>query len=165
MDVRAPFVRSPYNYDMMEASIASGLHCFDPSLTVQDQKDEVDINTIVERFKITGLPPEDVRAPTSGDFTDVVDFRGAMDAIVSARESFQRMLGPVRERFGNDPARFVDFCSDPRNRAEMLKLGLLDPGKVRKDAPPVARTASRDRSGDGRVPTPPEVVKTPPGSV
>lgn len=151
--LRLPFVRSAFNYDMMEASIASGLTCLDPSLAVQDQRDEVDINTIVERFRITGLPPEDVRAPTSGDFTDVVDFRGAMDAIVAARESFQRMLAPVRERFDNDPARFVDFCSDAKNRAEMLKMGLLDPDKVRKPAPAVPRAAV-GRAGDGALPPP-----------
>ncbi|AXH74282.1 MAG: internal scaffolding protein [Microviridae sp.] len=124
-----PFVRSAYNYDMDEASDASGLHCADPSLAVQSAAEEVDINTIVRRFGLTGQLPEDVRAPTYGDFTGIGNYHQAMNAIALANESFEEMPADVRARFGNDPSAFVDFCSDEKNRDEMEKLGLLVPAR------------------------------------
>lgn len=125
-----PFVRTPYNYNMMEASNASGLRCEDPSLAVQDQRDEVDINTIVKRFGLTGKLPEDIRAPTYGDFTGITDYQSALNAVIAADEAFMAMPADVRARFGNDPAAFVDFCSDAKNAEEAAKLGLLSPEVV-----------------------------------
>lgn len=128
--VFSPFVRNPYNYDVDEVSRETGLRCEDASLAVQDQKDEVDINTIVKRFGLTGKLPDDVRAPTYGDFTDVVDYQSALNAVIAADQAFMEMPAEVRARFNNDPARFVDFCSDAANADEMAKLGLLSPEAV-----------------------------------
>lgn len=120
-----PFVRSAYNYDQDEASDEAGLVCLDASRTKQSFRDEADINTIVRRFHLTGELPVGVRMPEYGDFEDVVDFQSAMNAIAVARESFDAMPAAVRERFHNDPAEFVAFCSDEANRAEAEKLGLV----------------------------------------
>lgn len=122
----APFVRSPYNYDTMAASNKSGLLCRDESLAVQDQKDEVDINTIVRRFGLTGQLPEDVRAPQYGDFIGITSYHDAMNSIAAAHESFEAMPAEVRSRFNNDPGQFVDFCLDPANKADLTKLGLVE---------------------------------------
>lgn len=131
-DVRAafaipPFIRSQYNYDMNEASDESGLACTDLSLAKQSFAEEVDINTIVRRFGLSGELPSDVRMPTFGDFSDVVDFHSAMNAVARARESFDAMPADVRFRFDNDPQKFVSFCSDDKNREEVEKLGLVSP--------------------------------------
>lgn len=140
--MHAPFVRSPYNYDVDQASDESGLKCGDVSLAVQDQRDEVDINTIVRRFGLTGQLPDNVSAPTYGDFTGVHDYHSAMNAVAKANEAFEEMPAEVRARFQNDPAAFVAFCSDDKNREEAVKLGLV----FAKEAPvgvtpqPVAET-------------------------
>lgn len=126
------FVRSGNNYDMFAASDESALGDCGPGATKQSFKDECDINTIVERFGLTGQLPENVRMPVSGDFTDVVDFRGAMDSIVASREAFQAMPADVRKRFNNNPADFVDFCLDESNLAEARKLGLVLPEEVKQ---------------------------------
>lgn len=131
------FVRSPYNYDRNAASRASGVECLDESLAIQSAKEECDINTIVRRFGVTGQLPQDVRRPTYGDFTEVVDFRQAQDALIAARESFMAMPAEVRKRFHNDAAEFVDFCSDEKNLDEMRKLGLAVPKVVKVDSPPM----------------------------
>nr|QJB20280.1 MAG: internal scaffolding protein [Microvirus sp.] len=121
-----PFIRSPYNYDRDSASSESGLLCEDVSLTVQSERDDCDINVIMERFG-HGVPlPESLRVPTYGDFTGVSDYRSALDLISEADESFMQLPADVRSRFQNDPARFVDFCSDPSNLDELRKLGLAD---------------------------------------
>lgn len=120
-----PFVRSPYNYDVMAASDECALACLDESLAVQAERDECDINTIVRRFGLTGELPSGVAAPTYGDFTGVRDFKSAVDAVRSASESFMEMPPEIRSRFDNDPQKFVEFCSDDKNRAEAVKLGLV----------------------------------------
>lgn len=127
MMMGAPFVRSPYNYDVAKASDESALLCEDESLAVQSAKDEVDINTIVKRFGLTGQLPDAVAAPTYGDFVGVKDYHSAMNAVAKANEAFEEMPAEVRARFGNDPGAFVDFCSDEKNRAEAEKLGLVVP--------------------------------------
>lgn len=125
--MREPFVRSAYNYDRDLASDESGLRCEDVSLAKQSFAEECDINTIVRRFGVTGELPTNVRMPTYGDFSTVVDFQSAMNAIASANESFDAMPAEVRSRFHNDAGEFVDFCSREENRAEAIKLGLVLP--------------------------------------
>lgn len=99
------------------------------SLTVQSQKDEADINTIVRRFGVTGLVPNSVRVPTFGDFTGVSDYRTALDSIKKANDSFMLMDAEVRKRFDHDPQKFVAFCSDSKNLDEMRAMGLAVPKK------------------------------------
>lgn len=119
------FVRSPFNYDVEAASDEAGLECLDDPLTIQDAKEETDINVIVRRFGLTGTMPQNLRLPTYGDFTDVDDYHSAANAIALANESFEKIPAEVRARFNNSPGEFVDFCSNPANREEMLRLGLL----------------------------------------
>jgi len=156
MKASVPFVRSPFNYDRDSVSESSGLRCDDVSLTKQSFAEEVDINNIVRRFGLTGELPVGVRMPTYADFTGVSDFQSALNAIVSARESFETMPAHVRAEFHNDPARFVDFCSDPGNRDRAIKLGLIVP----PPAPPGPSAAPAGVPG-----TPPATpVPTPPSS-
>lgn len=120
------FVRTPYNYDTELASETTGLECLDPSMTQQQFKEECDINTIVERFGITGQLPSNVRMPLYGDFTDAIDdYQTALHVIKQAEESFLAMPAKVRERFGHEPQAFLEFVNDPRNRDEAEKLGLV----------------------------------------
>lgn len=119
------FVRSAYNYDRDAASLESGLLCEDVSRTRQEFAEECDINTIVRRFGITGEVPTNVRMPMHGDFQELVTFQQAMNALVEAQKAFAAMPADVRSRFGNDPGVFVDFCSDPKNLDEAIKLGMV----------------------------------------
>lgn len=121
-----PFLRTAYNYDMNTAGDESALKCADKTLARQEFKEETDINTLVERFHVTGELPQNVRMPTYGDFTGVFDFQTAMNAIRSAQESFDQMPANVRARFHNDTQEFLEFCSDPENKEEAIKLGLVD---------------------------------------
>jgi phage internal scaffolding protein len=119
------FLRTPYNYDTMEASNASGLECLEPTLAQQHARDECDINTIVRRFGLTGELPNNVRVPRYGDFTGVSDYQTAMNMVMEANAAFMQLPAEVRSRFNNDPGALVDFISDDSNRAEAEKLGLV----------------------------------------
>ena len=135
------FIRTPYNYDTDKASEETGLKCEDGSKTQQNQREEADINTIVKRFGLTGQLPENVRAPQYGDFTEVIDYHTALNAVRAAEESFMEMPAEIRSRFNNDPGAFVDFCSNDKNRKEAEELGLVLP-KVTETAPATAGTDS-----------------------
>lgn len=122
------FLRTPYNYDVRAASLECAVDCsYDDDLAKQEFKDETDINTILKRFNVTGQLPTGVRMPTYGDFTGVSDFREALHAIQEAEDSFMAMPAHIRKRFDNDPAQFVDFCSQPENADEARKFGLSVP--------------------------------------
>ena len=141
--VVAPFVRSPYNYDMSAVSDETGLCCEDESLAIQSAKEDADINTIVRRFGLTGELPSDLAMPQSGDFVGIGDFHSAMNLVREAQEQFLRVPAEVRARFNNDPARFMAFVEDDSNRDEARKLGSLrDP--VVPPEPMAVRVVSSD---------------------
>ena len=137
--MKPTFIRTAYNYDMNKAGDESALHCKDPTLTKQSFAEEVDINTIVKRFALTGELPKDVRMPQYGDFTNAFDFQTAMNAIRQAQESFMAMPAHVRSRFDNNPQKFVEFCSDEKNAEEAAKLGLVQPEAADRRAKERAR--------------------------
>ena len=93
------FLRSPYNYDMDDVSLETGLACEDESLAVQSAAEESDINTIVRRFGLTGELPGDVDMPQSGDYSGVGDFHSAMNVVRQAQEEFLRVPADIRARF------------------------------------------------------------------
>lgn len=131
------FFRSGYNYDRDVVSLETGLECKDVSLAKQSFAEEVDINTIIRRFGLSGELPVNVRMPLNVDFEGVFDFQSAMNVIVDARQSFDSMPAQVRSRFSNDPAKFVDFCSNPENLEEARKLGLAPREPVAPAVAPV----------------------------
>ena len=120
------FLRTPYNYDRDKASNESALHCKDQSLTKQSFAEDADINTIVRRFGLTGQLPDNVRVPQYGDFTEVFDFHTAMNAVRTAQESFMALPPNIRARFHNDPQELLEFCEDPENRPEAIRIGLVE---------------------------------------
>lgn len=122
-----PFLRTPYNYDTNQAGDECGLACKDKSLAQQHMAEETDINFIVKRYTQTGELPNRAMPPLRGDFEGITSYQDALDLMVAARESFQAMPAEVRSRFDNDPAQFVDFCSNEANRDDLRKWGLYSP--------------------------------------
>ena len=131
-------VRNALNYDRSKASLQDALGGFEPTMAHQQFKEECDINTIARNFGITGQLPQNVRMPTYGDFSDVDDYQSALNAARRASQSFMAMPAAVRERFSNDPQRFLAFCSDDANLAEAKALGLVrtDPVSAQVAPPP-----------------------------
>lgn len=114
------------------------------SMAIQSAKEECDINTIVKRFGITGVPANVALPPALTDFQDAFDFQSSLDRLNEATRSFMSMTADTRARFLNDPHRFVAFCSERDhngqlvNRDEMVKYGLALP-KVEPVIPPPVR--------------------------
>lgn len=118
---------------------------FPPDSDVTDQsfKEECDINTIMQRYQSTGELP--VLNGQQGQWLDVtgMDFQRHMDFIIDAQNLFDQLPSAVRDRFGNDPAAFLDFTSRDENAVEIAKMGLLTEDATErllrpKPVPPVA---------------------------
>lgn len=118
------FIRTPYNYDTDKVTADLGTVCEKETRTQQQYKDEVDINTIVERFGVTGELPPPMNFPTEQDFEETFDFQTAMNTIVQAQTSFMTLPAKARARFNNSPQQFMEFIHDPDNIDEAIKLGI-----------------------------------------
>lgn len=118
--------------------------------TKQSFKDECDINVIMGRYLRTGMI--DHLAQTAPRYADVeaLDFQGAMDIVVAARDRFAQLPSELRDRFSNDPGRLLAFIQNPANIEEARKLGLLAP-----EAPP------QPQAGTSVPPSLPEPPKAP----
>jgi len=122
---KLPFLRTPYNYDADKVSDETGLSCPEPTLAQQNFKDETDINYIVRQFGLTGELPGKPLSPQYGDFTGVLDYHSAVNAVLAAQDDFMELPAQMRSRFNNDPAQLIDFLSKDENRDEAIKLGLV----------------------------------------
>lgn len=95
------------------------------SMTDAQYKDECDINFILKSFAVG-----DTRAvrPTgiTGDFSKVGDFSECLEIVNKAKDEFAALPSSLRDRFGNDPRAYVDFCLDPANVDECIRLGLRE---------------------------------------
>lgn len=121
------FLRTPYNYDMNKASEESGLYCPEPTKAQQQFAEEVDINTIVERFGLTGELPQNLRVPIQAEFVETMDYQTSLNKLIEADEAFMAMPAKIRAEFQNDSGKFVDFVSDPANVEKCREWGLAMP--------------------------------------
>lgn len=105
-------------------SMLNGFYSEQVSRTKQSFKDEVDINTIVKRFGITGQMPVPSRLPTYDDFTGIEDYQSALNALLDAAAAFDDLSADIRRKFDNDPQQFLEYVNNPDNRESLYDLGL-----------------------------------------
>jgi len=96
------------------------------SRTKQAHMAECDVNNIVRKAAKNGFFPPPPVDPRYGDFTEAVDYQEAMNIVLQAKSQFDSLSADVRRRFANDPALFLEFCNDPKNAEEMVKMGLAE---------------------------------------
>ena len=106
--------------------------CFEePSLTEQCHKDDCDINKIIDRFNRTGdisvLSTMQVKQGFYADVTGAASsFMELQAKVAEGKSIFESLPSEIRSKFGNNAAVFWDFVSDPANKEECIKLGLLE---------------------------------------
>ena len=99
------------------------------------------INAIMAKFRTTGFIAEPNGEQHYGDFSGAVEYHESCDKILEAQHAFARMPSNLRNQFGNDPGRMLDFVHDPTNLAEAQKLGLLPKAAAAAAPPEVEPTA------------------------
>lgn len=108
-----------------------------PSMTVESEAEECDINFILNRFLKTGYAPE-MRPGVFGDATEVpASYHDAMTLVARATEQFMTVPPHIREKFGNDPAVFLDAVLNPARKQEMIDLKVFAPDEIVGDSRPL----------------------------
>lgn len=106
---------------------AHGVVTVPPSRTKQSFKDECDVNNILKQYSpaaLAELMAERQRMSRFGELPSGLDFQTAMNIVVEGRAAFDALPSAIRERFLNDPERFLAFMQDPDSQEEAIKLGL-----------------------------------------
>ena len=98
----------------------------DEVITEQHHKDDCDIHTILKRFVATGVLPTLDQKAHYGDFSNVQSYQEAQTLIARIDQYFESLPARLRERFSNDPVKFIDFVNDPKNRKEGQELGIFE---------------------------------------
>lgn len=115
-----------------------------PGRTVQSHKDACDVNNIMRRYARDGFLAHVSRGvPTFGDWSEVGDFRQAIELVRSGTDFFSKLPAKVRAKFDNDAARFIDEAGK-LSREEMRELGLAE----------LRRTDRQRRASDVEEPSP-----------
>jgi len=103
----------------MKVAIATG-----DGLTEQNHKDETDINKIVRKYNKTGLI--DHLNQFEKQYADMTgyDYQDAMNTVAAANTMFEGLPSQIRNKFDNDPAKFINFVDDENNYDAMVEMGL-----------------------------------------
>ena len=142
-------IRSAYDDDGDKVSNETGLLCSDKSLAKQSEAQSCDVNVIVQRWlKSGGVMDLSQRVGQFLDVADVPDYHTSLNFVRNAEAMFLALPVSVRERFDNDPGRFLDFAQNPDNLPEMVAMGL---GKAPVE--PVGSSGS-PLTGEAGAPTP-----------
>nr|DAE90379.1 MAG TPA: Scaffold protein [Microviridae sp.] len=132
----------------------NGTYCADK--VDQTGKDMVDLNLVMKRFEKTGKLEELIGLGMSSNagnrydnFIGAPEFQEALNISNHAKDQFSLLDAKVRNRFGNDPAKFLAFVGTPGNQEELYTMGLA----IR----PAASTASTGAPAPSGTPPSPAV--------
>lgn len=119
-------------YDPVEEHDHCGIEFTMPSLAVQDEKDETDINYIVNKYADghKGIATLDLGDSSQyaflqfGDATLPGDYSTALELVSGVREEFYSLPAYVRAKFGHDPMNFINHLNDPETLEYLQREGL-----------------------------------------
>lgn len=109
-----------------------------PSMTRQSEMESCDLHNILRQFSQQGfdqLVRENAARGQYADLPDDIDYQSSLNLVMQAQASFATLPSQVRERFRNDPARFLEFVANPENAEELIRLGIATDATP-KDPPP-----------------------------
>lgn len=119
-------------YDPVEEHDHCGIEFTMPSLAVQDEKDETDINYIVNKYADgqKGIMTLDLGDSSQyaylqfGDATLPGDYSTALELVSGVREEFYSLPAYVRAKFGHDPMNFISQLNNPETLEYLQREGL-----------------------------------------
>lgn len=98
----------------------------EPSLAIQSQKDQSDINKIMDKYYKTGMVTHLSRKQGQyADLTQIKDYQSSLQTVIDANASFMTLPSAVRKKFQNNPQELLQFLEDPNNKQEAIQLGLI----------------------------------------
>ena len=97
------------------------------SLTQQHFAHEADVRNIIKQYDKTGLIANVQKGVAQyGDYSEVNEYREALDLVNNANGMFADLPAHVREMFQNNAGTFLEFATNPDNENKMIELGLKE---------------------------------------
>lgn len=142
------FALNPFAIDPKAHSKQFSLTCPEPTLTVQADAVQADINFIVNQFIDTGMLPYGNQIPEFADYTDIPsDYQSALNFINQANDVFMEYPAQIRSKFDNDPHKFLEFVRDPANVEKAKAYGFY--GSLSADGLPISDNGSSSNDEPG----------------
>lgn len=127
--------RTIYTHDRAVSALYATVNQ-DENITQQADAKDCDINVIMSRYMNTGQLPQLTEEGRYGDFSQVTDFRTALEAVRAAEALFAEVPAKIRKEFDNDPAKFLEFVDDPNNKEKLYDMGLAQRPEVEPEPAP-----------------------------
>ena len=112
----------------------------EPTMTVQSEKDNCDINIIMNRYATCGTPlpvRSDGVEPMFADVSDLGDYMENFNRCKQAEEMFNALPSSLRKELDNNPANLVPFIQDKNNLERCYEYGLINKPIVEAPKAPV----------------------------
>lgn len=95
----------------------------EPSRTIQDFKDEVDVNNIIDRFTKTGQLSHISQTPlVYKDSTELpADLQGSISFIKQVEEKYEQLSKKMKKQF-KSVQEFYSYVTDPNNKNALSDL-------------------------------------------
>lgn len=101
----------------------------EPTMTVQSEKDNCDINVIMNRYATCGTPlpyRTDGVQPVYADVSELGDYMENFQRCKQAEEMFNALPSALRKELDNNPANLIPFIQDKKNESRCIEYGLIN---------------------------------------
>ncbi|AXL15554.1 internal scaffolding protein [Microviridae sp.] len=108
-----------------ESDISQKIQFTEKTLTQQQYKEQADINFIMQKYGEQAVLQH--YSQFEGDyseFTDDFDYQTVRNKLLDADAMFLSLPSNIRQKFNNNPKKFLDFVQDEDNLEELYTLGL-----------------------------------------
>lgn len=125
-------------YDTYEEK--QGIIFKEPTMTIQSEKDNCDINVIMNRYATCGTPlpyRTDGVQPVYADVSELGDYMENFQRCKQAEELFNALPSALRKELDNNPANLLSFIQDEKNKERCYEYGLLNKPAVEAPQTPV----------------------------
>jgi phage internal scaffolding protein len=95
-----------------------------PSLTKQEFKKDTDLNVIMKKFQVTGaMDHVNMHSGNYGQHSPL-DYHQAMTVVANANSMFADLPSDIRNKFDNQPEKFLEFVQSEDNYDEAIEMGI-----------------------------------------
>lgn len=140
-------------YDTYEEK--QGIIFKEPTMTIQSEKDNCDINVIMNRYATCGTPlpyRTDGVQPVYADVSELGDYMENFQRCKQAEEMFNALPSALRKELDNNPANLLPFIQDEKNKERCYEYGLLNKPVVEAPQAPVVAPSLPDSNSVANVP-------------
>lgn len=85
-----------------------------------------DMKNVIRTVRRSGQVPTVSKQMYDGDMSEIPDLMTALNSVRTAEEQFLKFPAKIRERFGHQINKFMEFVNNPKeNMDEGIKLGIF----------------------------------------